>query len=159
MYAPSSGIWWATYGFVQDKLNNRVLTCEEDRQTYRVPVQAFCGMSAGMTAATLTNPLDVIKTRIQTSSKKLTVATAVRQLISTEGVMGFSNGMTAKVMNSAPVSVLMISVYDLVKRLSVKAVPHFHVEGEPHKIVMLTKKEDGWTAGDGRKIKEKEDKK
>eukprot|EP00123_Amoebidium_parasiticum_P011827 comp20924_c2_seq1/m.27925 comp20924_c2_seq1/g.27925 ORF comp20924_c2_seq1/g.27925 comp20924_c2_seq1/m.27925 type:complete len:317 (-) comp20924_c2_seq1:208-1158(-) len=118
-YAPSSGIWWATYGQIKGSLLRRV--SEEQRRDYRVPIQAVAGMCAGATAATITNPMDVLKTRIQVAPGRdaMTVRVALQTLLREEGLMGFTNGLTAKIMNSAPVSVLMITVYELVKRLSV----------------------------------------
>eukprot|EP01134_Creolimax_fragrantissima_P002689 CFRG2689T1 len=148
MYAPSSGIWWATYGFVQKNANSRLVHTTEDGEKFRVPVQAISGMTAGMTAAVLTNPLDVLKTRIQTSRSKLGIIGTAKHLIKTEGIIGFSNGLTARLMNSAPVSILMITVYELVKRLSQKPVPHLHLDSDPNTIVMLSAQEDGWAVAD-----------
>ena len=62
-YAPSSGLWWAFYGgFYKKSKEIKLLSSEK----IPIPlVQAVCGMSSGLLAAILTNPLDVFRTRYQ----------------------------------------------------------------------------------------------
>ena len=65
-YAPNSALWWALYaGFFRKSMELEFLSSGD------VPlllVQAFCGMCGGVLAATLTNPLDLFRTRYQVSS-------------------------------------------------------------------------------------------
>lgn len=62
-YAPNSALWWMFYtGTYRRNV--------EWGMTERIPipvVQALCGVSSGLFAATVTNPLDVIRTRYQVS--------------------------------------------------------------------------------------------
>lgn len=60
-YAPNSALWWMFY-------TGSYRRCVEWGVTGQIPipvVQAFCGVCSGLFAATLTNPLDVIRTRYQ----------------------------------------------------------------------------------------------
>ena len=63
---------WATYGQVKRSLNNQL--SEDSQGRHRLFVQSFAGVCAGVTAATLTNPMDVIKTRIQVGSSSFGLA-------------------------------------------------------------------------------------
>ena len=60
-YAPNSALWWGFYSGLYQRSLERKLT---DRFPLAV-VQATCGMCAGLMAAVLTNPMDVVRTRYQ----------------------------------------------------------------------------------------------
>ena len=59
-YAPSSAVWWSSYGLYTGIVGNIVLS-----GTPHLAVLAMAGTMAGFTTATLTNPLDVMRTRLQ----------------------------------------------------------------------------------------------
>ena len=60
-YAPNSALWWGLYaGFYKKAMELQLFP------SVSIPVvQASCGMCSGLVAATLTNPLDVFRTRYQ----------------------------------------------------------------------------------------------
>lgn len=60
-YAPNSGLWWAFYaGFYRKAMEIQLI------HSIPIPlVQASCGICSGLLASTLTNPLDVFRTRYQ----------------------------------------------------------------------------------------------
>ena len=62
-YAPNSALWWAFYaGFYRKSMEYGWLSSGQ----VPIPlVQASCGVLSGLLAATLTNPLDVFRTRYQ----------------------------------------------------------------------------------------------
>lgn len=64
-YAPNSGLWWALYaGFYRRMMELQLMPGAP------IPVvQAMCGVCSGLVAATLTNPLDVFRTRYQVCMK------------------------------------------------------------------------------------------
>ena len=72
-FVPSSAVWWSAYGAYQKavwhQLDRRWQASSGkpiDRTSNRIlSVQTFSGMLAGCTSAVLTNPLDVVKTRLQ----------------------------------------------------------------------------------------------
>ena len=63
-YAPNSALWWAFYaGFYRRFMELQLFPSAP------IPlVQAVCGVCSGLLAATLTNPLDVFRTRYQVSA-------------------------------------------------------------------------------------------
>eukprot|EP00128_Syssomonas_multiformis_P008836 Colp12_sorted_trinity150504_noHs@32595 len=126
-YAPSSAIWWGSYGFWK-----RQLSSWHAESPVKLPgdshvwvIQALAGMTAGLSSAVLTNPMDVIKTRTQTYEPQfpgdhLTLRRALGTLWQEEGPAFVFKGVTARMLNMAPVSILMISTYELIKRLAHK---------------------------------------
>jgi solute carrier family 25 protein 44 len=85
-------------------------------------ILASSGIAAGFVSAFLTNPLDVLKTRIQTRTGggRTDFAGVVRELWMRDGVPGFFRGVRARMMSTVPTSTLLIFSYELVKSLSVK---------------------------------------
>ncbi|KJE89181.1 carrier protein [Capsaspora owczarzaki ATCC 30864] len=132
LYPPSSAIWWATYGATKQGLHDlkdawfgsdSADANDIGRHAQGFAIQTVAGLFAGFTSGCITTPLDVIKTRYQLASRgngaAPTVAGTIRTLLQEDGMAGFTKGMTARVMHMAIPSVLMISVYELTKRLSV----------------------------------------
>ena len=72
-FVPSSAVWWSAYGAYQKAVwhqLDRRWQASSGKPIDRTPnqilsVQTFSGMLAGCTSAVLTNPLDVVKTRLQ----------------------------------------------------------------------------------------------
>ncbi|KAD3639966.1 hypothetical protein E3N88_29189 [Mikania micrantha] len=67
------------------------------------PFQSVCcGALAGAISASLTTPLDVVKTRLMTSDKiGFGVSEIVKQILKEEGLVGFTRGMGPRVVHSA----------------------------------------------------------
>lgn len=63
-YAPSSSIWWASYGAYTG-----IFTDMAPLDTPKVLIQGISGPLAGITAAVATNPFDIIRTRLQVSCR------------------------------------------------------------------------------------------
>jgi solute carrier family 25 protein 44 len=86
----------------------------------------MCGATAGFTSALLTNPLDVIKTRLQVletanwnkAAQGSRVVAVVKALVAEEGMRGFGKGLGARLASSSVVSLFIITTYEGVKRLS-----------------------------------------
>jgi len=93
---------------------------------YEVAVHGMSGITAATVASISTNPLDVIKTRLQVTDThagvKPTVWRTIQQLLKEEGIRGFGKGGLARVVSVAPISLLYIISYEQVKKLSVKDI-------------------------------------
>ncbi|ETW01354.1 hypothetical protein H310_06912 [Aphanomyces invadans] len=117
-YAPSSGIWWGFYGAVWPVFYANI-PFDMEPMPKQIVAQAIGGGSAGVFTAILTNPMDVIRTRTQIYTQYGAIDT-FRHLIRKEGAAGLMSGAFARVLSMGPSGVLIISAYELVKRLSRK---------------------------------------
>lgn len=86
-----------------------------------------CGLVAGIGASSLTNPFDVVKTRMQVGAIGLGAKTAAagigdsawavaRHISATEGAAGFTRGLLPRVLLLAPLSSLTIAFYSVARR-------------------------------------------
>ncbi len=80
-YAPTSACWWMTY-------SNMRAVLREKSETWPHAMTAVAGGTAGVTAAVVTNPLDVIKTRKQTAVGNPGLKSVAKELFEKEGVRG-----------------------------------------------------------------------
>ena len=128
---PFSAIYWL--GLEQFKsLWKNSLASAEPATPLQQAGQAFCsGAAAGMIAAAATTPFDVVKTRHQIVQTSLPQAGSVvysnagliptmRLIVQEEGVGGLWRGNQARMMKVAPACAIMISCYELGKRLMEK---------------------------------------
>lgn len=75
---------------------------------------AICGSIAGGTAAALTTPLDVIKTRIMLHSERIAVSTLVKQMLHEEGPKVFLNGIGPRTCWVSAGGAIFLGCYELV---------------------------------------------
>ncbi|EGD81017.1 hypothetical protein PTSG_10960 [Salpingoeca rosetta] len=119
-FGPSSGLWWASYGVIRRWQSGT----EAVRQgTYTIALQALAGAMAGAITAVTTNPLDVVRARLQVEGRagdKRGWATIFGELWKEEGVRGLFKGVSARVFYMGFNSLLMITTYETVKRLSLR---------------------------------------
>ena len=112
-YVPSSASWWTFYHFFQDAYD---MVLPTDRMP-RTLTQCVSAMTAGCATAVITNPLDLVRTRVQVQRKP--IPETIRWLWETEGVGIFKKGLTARMLASAIYSVCVILGYETVKKYSV----------------------------------------
>ena len=115
-FVPSSALWWGSYGMYQKLLwsalyGNPAQQQQQDasagpgssaapaRPTSTqqvVLVQSLASVMAGATSSVLTNPLDLIKTRIQVANKQLgqsaTFRSVLGDILRQEGLAGLLRG-------------------------------------------------------------------
>lgn len=131
-YAPSSAIWWAAYSTARRFL----APWAADSKYKQMVMPAMSGVCAAVTAATLTNPLDVAKTRIQVSRNKLlasrdatalttsppqTLRSVMKEIYQREGLFKlWTKGLSARATSMSLFAVLMSSAYEGIKYLSRK---------------------------------------
>ncbi|KMT18671.1 hypothetical protein BVRB_2g028000 [Beta vulgaris subsp. vulgaris] len=123
-YAPSSAVWWASYGSSQ-RLFWRLLgsgTEETPSLGKIVCVQAAGGVVAGATASCITTPLDTIKTRLQVMGldNKQNAVQVVKKLIADDGWQGLYRGLGPRFFSMSAWGTSMILAYEYLKRLCAK---------------------------------------
>eukprot|EP00035_Acanthoeca_spectabilis_P040216 m.68102 g.68102 ORF g.68102 m.68102 type:complete len:320 (+) comp9901_c0_seq1:92-1051(+) len=124
--APTSGIFWASYGVLR-----RVQISWHDPQaqpgfTKTLAEQAAASWLAGCFSAMCTNPLDIVKTRIQVNAKQggaVSIASAFRTLVREDGVWLVTKGLQARMLHMSFNSVILMTVYETVKYYSVLSPP------------------------------------
>lgn len=104
-YGPFVSIYFATY----ERLKSFFSSPDS------VIPQVICGSTAAVFASGITNPLDVVKTRVQVDS--LPALQVFRTLIREEGVKALSKGMLARMSWIAPSCAIGIVCYEQAKLL------------------------------------------
>ncbi|KAL8137445.1 hypothetical protein V2J09_003446 [Rumex salicifolius] len=91
-YAPTSAVWWASYGSSQRQFWRLLSIGYEHKGAVTskwtiVGVQAAGGVIAGVTASCFTTPLDTVQTRLQVTEheRKQGAVQVVRELVREEG--------------------------------------------------------------------------
>jgi solute carrier family 25 protein 44 len=128
-FVPSSAIWWSAYGAYQSLLWSAV-------DSYRgvahatmhdavrsegeiLMVQIASGVVTGCTTSFLTNPLDVIKTRVQVrEGGHVSWMGTARDLYGREGMRGFFRGVLPRMASASLWGTTMVNAYELLKRRS-----------------------------------------
>jgi hypothetical protein len=128
-----SATWWMVYENVKIFLYNPVIlpyltssskSNDDKTHIHRMP-QVLAGFIAGTITAICMNPIDVVKTRIQTQKfqalDRSTPTTAyknvfhgLKNLICEEGVRGLSKGLIPKLISRGPLSALNAVIFELV---------------------------------------------
>ncbi|XP_005931764.1 solute carrier family 25 member 44a [Maylandia zebra] len=114
-YIPNSALWWPFYHFYAEQLS--LLAPSE---CPHLILQAVAGPMAAVTASTITNPMDVVRARVQVEGRTSVIGT-FKQLLVEEGAYGLTKGLSARVISSTPTSVLIVVGYETLKRLSLRA--------------------------------------
>jgi len=110
-YVPSSAMWWTFYQVYQDIVS---------KVTYFLPHtanQCMAAMLSGCTTSIITNPLDLVRTRVQVHRRPF--FDTVRYLWKTERLSIFHKGLTARMTASSIYSLAVILGYESVKKMSV----------------------------------------
>ncbi|KAK2525066.1 Slc25a44 [Columba guinea] len=123
-YIPNSAVWWPFYHFYAEQLSG--LT---PKDCPHLLLQAISGPLAAATASTLTNPMDVIRARVQVRAQP---ARHVRQrdagarlarssLISAApGPWGLTKGLSARIISATPSTIVIVVGYETLKKLSLR---------------------------------------
>lgn len=114
-YIPNSALWWPFYHFYAEQLSLMAPS-----ECPHLILQAFAGPMAAATASIITNPMDVVRARVQVEGRSSVIET-FKQLLAEEGVWGMTKGLSARIISSTPTSVLIVVGYETLKRLSLRA--------------------------------------
>eukprot|EP01041_Mallomonas_annulata_P012384 gene12384-26051_t len=71
-----------------------------------------CGSLAGGVSSFLTNPMDVVKTRMMTTSRYASIPDAVGKIASEEGLNAFFSGCTLRLLHKIPANGLFFLCYE-----------------------------------------------
>ena len=105
--APNSAVWWLTHEEAKQCFARR-LSLSEDHAL----VHGWSGALAGVTSTIATNPLDVIKTRIQCSDKPASALAVVRGVLQETGLRGLYSGLIPRLAAQVPRSVCTVLAYE-----------------------------------------------
>eukprot|EP01084_Bolivina_argentea_P006272 11899_1 len=113
-YLPSSGIWWGSYeGY-------KHLICRK-KEMQNLFGYSIAGVFGGVTTAMFTNPIDVIRTRIQTQKGtygSTKIMRVVSNLYKNEGIFAFSKGLGARIALLVLEGILFADFYEIMMYFS-----------------------------------------
>ena len=85
-----------------------------------IVVQCLCGPLSSLSANFLTNPLDVMRTRMQVTKHRESAVSVLKHLWGEDGYRLFYKGLTARLSYSCFYSFFIILGYETVKKNSLK---------------------------------------
>ncbi|XP_037774185.1 solute carrier family 25 member 44-like [Penaeus monodon] len=112
-YVPNSALWWTFYHFYQDQLSK-----VSPKGTSTLLLQCVAAPLGGVTTSLLTNPLDIIRARLQVQ-RTGSFAQTFRTLWAEEQLGIFTKGLSPRLFQSVVFSFMIILGYESVKRVSV----------------------------------------
>ncbi|KAL6461501.1 hypothetical protein MHYP_G00296450 [Metynnis hypsauchen] len=113
-YIPNSAVWWPFYHFYAEQLSKMAPS-----DCPHLILQAMAGPLAAATASTVTNPMDVVRARVQVEGRTSVIET-FKQLIREEGFWGMTKGLSARIISSTPTAIVMVVGYETLKKLSLR---------------------------------------
>ncbi|XP_051572203.1 solute carrier family 25 member 44-like [Myxocyprinus asiaticus] len=113
-YIPNSAVWWPFYHFYAEQLSKMAPS-----DCPHLVLQAVAGPLAAATASTVTNPMDVVRARVQVEGRT-SIFETFNQLIREEGFWGMTKGLSARIISSTPTAIVMVVGYETLKKLSLR---------------------------------------
>ncbi|XP_055064667.1 solute carrier family 25 member 44b [Misgurnus anguillicaudatus] len=113
-YIPNSAVWWPFYHFYAEQLSKMAPS-----DCPHLVLQAMAGPLAAATASTVTNPMDVVRARVQVEGRTSVIET-FNQLMREEGLWGMTKGLSARIISSTPTAIVMVVGYETLKKLSLR---------------------------------------
>ncbi|XP_031710533.1 solute carrier family 25 member 36-A-like [Anarrhichthys ocellatus] len=129
--APSRAIYFAAYSTAKEKLNG---VLEPDS----TQVHMVSAGLAGFTAITATNPIWLIKTRLQLETRsrgerRMNAFDCVRRVYQMDGLRGFYRGMSASYAGISE-TVIHFVIYESIKRKLVESKAHGSMDEEEESV-------------------------
>ncbi|XP_031825698.1 solute carrier family 25 member 44 [Nomia melanderi] len=112
-YVPNSALWWGLYISYQEELIH--LFPEWFSHLF---IQAVAGTLGGFTTTIITNPLDIVRARLQVQRLD-SMFSAFKVLWVEERFQMFTKGLSARLVQSASFSFSIILGYETIKRFSI----------------------------------------
>ncbi|XP_074661407.1 solute carrier family 25 member 44-like [Tubulanus polymorphus] len=120
VYAPNSAMWWFFYDTYCDMIPTIAPVWVP-----RLVLQCMSAPLSGVTSALITNPLDVIRTRIQVEGTRF--IPTLKTLWEEEHMNIFLKGLSARLIQSVTFSFFIILGYETIKRWSLLEEHKKHV--------------------------------
>jgi len=112
---PFSGLYLMFYEHLKS------VTPDDVKQTHGSSAHFVCGMTAGVLASLVTQPADVIKTRLQLSPDTKSVATVIGQIYRQQGLVGFTSGLVPRSLRRTLMAALAWTIYEkMIKSVGLK---------------------------------------
>ena len=111
---PFNSILWTLYWKIQSKFE-RIFSLNS---SYLIP--PLSAAIAALLTSLATQPIDVLKTRLQVSQKRESIFRIIVILQQQRGLKGFVAGSIPRALISVPSTVIMLSLYEVIKRISRK---------------------------------------
>lgn len=105
LWGPFNAIFWPMY----EKSKSIFVEEEETNSVYKY---ALCSFASAAIAGAVTNPVDLIKVRLQTSTDSKGAVESFKALLSQGGVRNLYKGTSARVLWIAPNMTLVLSIYE-----------------------------------------------
>ena len=105
-YVPSSASWWTFYHLFQDAFWHLL---PDNTNVSHTAVQCLAAMSSGCASSLLTNPLDLVRARVQVNRRP--IPEIARQLWQQEGCNIFTKGLTARMSSPFCTGTLLTSKF------------------------------------------------
>jgi hypothetical protein len=106
--APNSAVWWLTHEEAKPRLAKKLRVPEESPT-----LLSLSGALAGITSTLATNPVDVLKTRLQCSEERgLSLRRVLRGVLSEAGWCGLYSGLIPRLAAAVPRSVCAVLFYE-----------------------------------------------
>eukprot|EP00164_Ancoracysta_twista_P021938 GFYU01040146.1.p1 GENE.GFYU01040146.1~~GFYU01040146.1.p1 ORF type:complete len:301 (-),score=45.87 GFYU01040146.1:134-1036(-) len=121
-YGPFVGFYFLFYEQMK-RLSVRMSSTKASESDLTTANHLICGASAGALASALTNPMDVVKTRMQVQGKNYegkkykNAMDAVRTMLREEKPRVFMSGVTARIWWIAPNTAITIAAYEACKKV------------------------------------------
>ncbi|TNN58820.1 Solute carrier family 25 member 44 [Liparis tanakae] len=142
-YIPNSAVWWPFYHFYAEQLSKLAPS-----DCPHLLLQAIAGPLAAATASTVTNPMDVVRARVQVEGRSSVVET-FRQLLAEEGCWGLTKGLSARIISSTPTAVVMVVGYETLKKVDQVSAPESRLPVKPLDERVLFKTSHGYDPESG----------
>ncbi|XP_033624952.1 solute carrier family 25 member 44-like [Asterias rubens] len=117
-FMPNSALWWPFYHFYADELA-KIFKGTFHLSVPALAIQAMSGPLASASAAILTNPMDIVRTRLQVTGGD-SIAGSFKRLYKEDGIMGFKKGLSARLISTIPAGLVIAVSYETLKRLSLR---------------------------------------
>mmetsp|Transcript_24698 Transcript_24698/g.44718 ORF Transcript_24698/g.44718 Transcript_24698/m.44718 type:complete len:360 (-) Transcript_24698:1933-3012(-) len=129
---PAGTAWWGTYGAShhllhewamitsRDRASDFPLSLESELWIKRGVAQVISGMMAATCAGIITMPIDVVKTRLQVSSKGESIQDVSKYLYKTHGAKAFFRGTGPRILHMGLWGTILSSAYEFLRHVSHK---------------------------------------